>query len=365
MRLVPENQADSLFYLTFKTSSADTLVKYIFGDIYFSLDAKVKNKGDIEVMENGFYRLTNENAYGVYKNSSFQRAKVDFEKLKKGFLEKGQSESDSNFLDNWIIKHFRDSFSKDENFIEKILRNIPALEKYFQNDKSIGLTEFLENEAILDQYFIEQVLNKTSKKNLKKVFGEDFDVEDKSIDDLSKAEKEKLKQLGSGQIFLHFDFDGKHWYEFSNDLDIITEQMLNTFFEKTEKGLAPHKMLYKNLCTGNKKNDAQFPGFISLSKYKSKYFTPKDAKNLFYAKEYSERRLLTIRGTDIYMIVLPRGKNLNANDYSEFSEKANEKRMLARNQRDNDEDPLLIPLSINENNNITAFDFIFSKFNSS
>src|SRR5699024_9517880 len=126
------------------------------------------------------------------------------------------------------------------------------------------------------------------------------------------------------------------------------------------------KSLYKTLCSGDKKNDIQFPGFKTSSKYKSFYFSDKQSKNLFYAKEYSEKALFTIRGTEIKVIVLPRGENLTAANYEEFLEKANENKLVAAN-KDNtsDEEPLFIPLVLDNGLKITTFDFIFSKYSQS
>ncbi|HEX8183768.1 MAG TPA: hypothetical protein VF747_03430, partial [Blastocatellia bacterium] len=61
-------QRNKLFYLTFKSGEADSLVKYIFGDILYGID---KKGGEL-----GYYRMKNEktNAFGA---SSFNRARED------------------------------------------------------------------------------------------------------------------------------------------------------------------------------------------------------------------------------------------------------------------------------------------------
>lgn len=351
VQLVPENQIKNLFYLTFKTSDSDGLVKYLFGDIYFELNSKVNNNGNIENKEGGFYRLPNEDAHGLYQKSSFHRASEDFQNIKQDYNNKYPG----NNADDWILTKFRESFYENEYIFQRILRYIPALKVYFSNNQYVNFKEFLENKELIKNYFLKNVIE-TKSKNIEKAFGENFDANDPD-----HANYEKLKKLGSGKIFLHFDFNGEHWYNFHSELDLITEKMLGDFFENDKNEYVLKKTLYKNLCSGDKKNDMQFPGLMNSSKYKSKSFSENEAKDLFYAKEYSEKALFYIKSTDIKLIVLPRGDNLQASDYTEFLEKANEKRINSVNNKISDEDPILSPLAIQENNEITSFDFIFSK----
>lgn len=351
--IVPENQIDTLFYLTFKTSDADSLVKYLFGDIYYERKVSIKKvTGEIEITEGGFYRRADENAHGLYKKSSFGRCEDDFENLKQRFRQMDQA----NHEKNWLLNTFRESFSENENKIERVLLNITAVRHYFTIPGKQKFSELFNNVEFLNQCLIEGVQNSISRSNLQRVFGEQFDFNDLARDNL-----EKIKDLSSGKIFLHFDFTGKHWYEFKSDLDLIAGKMLDDFFEESKYGFVLKKTLYKTLCSGDKKNDIQFPGLSSSSKHKSKFFTEEDAKNLFYAKEYSEKALFTVKGDKIKIIVLPRGENLVASDYEEFLEKANEDRLLIRNEKENEKEPLFSPLANDDNLKITSFDFIFSK----
>lgn len=348
--IVPENQIDELFYLTFKTSDADSLVKYIFGDIYYELTSKVKRNGEIDSGEGGFYRVSNEEAYGAYKKSSFQRAENDFESL--------QMEIDG---DDLILNDFRDSFREDELKIEKILNNIPAVTRFFSTNREKPFKEFISNDKLIEKYFVENILQVTNSRTLQKAFGNDFDG-----NNLRRDEVERIKKVGSGKVFLHFDFSDKHWYEFNSELDLITKKMLDDFFEESKHGNVLKKSLYKTLCSGDMKNDAQFPGFDHSSKHKSFNFSDEQAKDLFYAKEYAEKALFTIRGTEIKVIVLPKGENLNASDYEQFMEKANEKRLIAANRENkSDEEPIFVPMVLDNDFDITAFDFVFSKYSQS
>lgn len=351
--LVAENKVDDLLYLTFKTSSNDSSVKYMFGDIYYALQAKIKSTGKIENKEAGYYRVKNENAHGANKKSSFQRTNKDFLDFKNYFQNKYPDKS----LSKWIILKFRNEFFKHESLIEKILNNTPALKKHFSKINHTNLLDFFNEHELIDKFFIDDVLNTLSNKNKKMLLGENFEPKNASL-----KQKEKIKQLGSGKIFLHFDFNGKHWYDFQNEVNLITEKMLADFFEETENGYVLQKALYKTLCSGDDKNDIQFPGLIHSSKYKSKFFSKEDANNLFYAKEFSEKELLNIQGNEIKVIVLPRGENLNVDDYEEFFNKGNEKKLsIKNNQNENEIERLLDPLATNGNPKIISFDLIFSK----
>lgn len=344
---VPENQARNLYYLTFKTSDADGLVKYLFGDIYYEIKSSVNRQNDIETIESGFYRLADDSAHGLYKKSSFERCEDDFLSLKE---KSGQG-------DEWLLNKFRNTFAKDKAIIDNILRNFPAISRILFNNGNVKLLSFLNDETLMTKYLINEIAQ-TNKKNFEKIFGRNFNLNDLNADDINR-----IKKLRNGKVFLHFDFDGKHWYDFKSDLDLITGKMLDDFFEQSKQGYVLKKALYKTLCSGDKKNDIQFPGFKFSSKHKSKYFSEEDAKNLFYAKEYSEKALFTLRGNEIKIIVLPRGKNLNASDYEEFLKKGNEDRIANRDEQghNNEEEPLFVPLAKNENPSIMSFDFIFSK----
>lgn len=70
-----ENLMKKLFYLTFKTSSSDSLVKYIFGDIYYFYSNE---------KEGGYYRLDNpDNKSKAFQCSSFERGVEDAKSMEE------------------------------------------------------------------------------------------------------------------------------------------------------------------------------------------------------------------------------------------------------------------------------------------
>src|SRR5690554_7148229 len=48
IRITPENERSKLYYLKFKTSDSDGLVKYVYGDIYFEKKATIKKDGTVD-----------------------------------------------------------------------------------------------------------------------------------------------------------------------------------------------------------------------------------------------------------------------------------------------------------------------------
>ena len=169
-------------------------------------------------------------------------------------------------------------------------------------------------------------------------------------------------------IFLHFDFDGKNWFELDDGkiLDEISNLMVSKFatqFSENERW-AFDSMLYRTICSGDSKNDIQFPQFDKSKKYRSVGFTIDDVKNLFYAVNYSEKALVTEWDTksDIKIIVLPRGDNLSSEDIEAFSEQRISEDVL--NQISNDEqsfDECFSLMLSDTNQAIVEFDVIFCK----
>jgi hypothetical protein len=125
----------------------------------------------------------------------------------------------------------------------------------------------------------------------------------------------------------------------------------------TESQYVFNSYLYKNICSGTNDNDIQFPMFKNLYKHKSKSFTHNDVQNLFYALSYTNKGKM-IQGTDIKLIVLPRGENLTAKDYEDFQEKQNEVQVVANNVSFNSS---LFDFAETEKQEITSFDLIFTK----
>ncbi|PDP44261.1 hypothetical protein [Tannerella forsythia] len=344
IKITPENERDKLYYLKFKTSDSDGLVKYIFGDIYYEKKASVKKDGTIESNEGGYYRLANPNASSAYRLSSFYRGDPDFNNIIVG--------AEKSKISTTALQKIRQNTKDNLDLLEKILEYSSAVEYYFSNIIDKPFKDFLSDKEMLFLYATKQNFLKTTRTILNKLGVKS------NFDEFEDKEKIKLFTLTNTSIFIHFQFDDKkHWYHFTNEVSLVNTKMLSDFFENSGDGFVLKKTLYKTLCSGDKKNDIQFPGFKIQDKYKSKSFIEDDMQNLFYALSYTNKGK-TIQGTDIKLIVLPRGENLTAKDYEDFQEKQNEVQIVANNASFNSP---LFDFSETEKAEITAFDLIFTK----
>lgn len=343
VKLTPENQQEQLYYLKFKTSDSDGLVKYIFGDIYYERKGSLKKDGSIEAGESGYYRLENPNhSNAAYRASSFNRGNSDYESLVKLLDTKST-----------IIK-FHELLKTNVLFIERILKYASAVNHFIENNGNDNFIDFLTDEENLYTLAASISYQALSKTNLKKL---DIDSE---FPTLEINQKKQLFDLSNFSVFIHFEFsDGKQWYQFSEDMTQINKKILSEFVDDGKNGLVLKKTLYKTLCSGDKKNDIQFPGFLIESKFKSKSFDENELQDLFYALDFTNKGRL-ISGTDIKLIVLPRGTNLTAIDYELFIEKKDENRITEANKEKNKED-IFFDFSSDDNKNITSFDVILCK----
>ncbi len=304
-RITDENTINNkLYYLTNKTSETDSTVKYLFGDIYYSVkDGK----------ESGFYRMPDlSNKQKAYPKSSFFREEDDFSLIKKKI-------GDHKGLN--LITQFRNSFKENATIIESLLT------------MQSGLIEHL--------YAKENDLKK--RPNLKP-----------AID-----------------VFLHFDFNGQHWYEFTDTVELINEIILDNFVEQVDDkgGFILKKYLYKTLSSPEK--DLQFPQFSANERYKNKIFKRKEEiSDLFYAIDYSKTALIKVPNSNIKIIVLPKGNNLGPKEYLDFlkpsdsliEETKQEEVIKQSNELENSLlDSLFENIEKNTIENITQFDIIISK----
>lgn len=171
-------------------------------------------------------------------------------------------------------------------------------------------------------------------------------------------------------VYITFIYNDKFWYELTGVIEEINRILVNNFTEKCSHGLVFKKLLYRTLCSGDKKNDKQFPSFEDNNKYKSRYFTADDVTSLFYGIDYLDKP--TIKPYNFYVskssekiniVVLPRDNKdspkLSAKDYENYSLTREEVIRLTREVKDGD---WLLSSLLNEvDENILAFDVIFVK----
>lgn len=169
-----ENIIPDFYYLAYKSSDADSLMKYIWGDISYGVDKKGK--------EQGYYRMENpavKNAFGL---SSFTRG-----------IEDAKTFNGTN------IEKFRDSFAENQERIENLLKE-HGQEKYcylhfdFQGERK-------------HWYQFEDEINAVNKKFLQEFIGE-------KQNDLIVLRKSLYKTLASPEKNLPFpNFSASNIYK--------------------------------------------------------------------------------------------------------------------------------------------------------
>jgi hypothetical protein len=125
----------------------------------------------------------------------------------------------------------------------------------------------------------------------------------------------------------------------------------------TEKGLVPSKSIYRTLCSGNDKNDIQFPSFGLENRFKSFAFKDKEQfEDFLYTGSILNKSFRRLKFTDIDMFVYPvafKGEGISAKDYSDFFfDKKDESRL--------DYDPIFSILDNEGTKRFNRFDFIFA-----
>lgn len=328
--IVHENQRNNLYYLKYKTSGNDTSCKYMFGDIYYSVKGTLGNNGSISISEDGNYRL-------VKSQSSFDKGNADYKSI--------CSSLDFSIEEITEFKQIRTGFGREQTMLERILKYAPAIICYFENQNG-SFKEYIDNED-----YLKNICCTINKENNKK-----------KLEKLSEAKgDEELLLLNSASIFLHFSYedgngDEKSWYDFSKTFELITRKMLKEYVAETKRGLVLNKNLWHTICSGDKKNDIQFPNFDLENRYKTRGFTESDIEDLFYGVPYAKKGKM-ISGPEYKLIVLPFGNNLKADDLKLFTEKKNESSIILSNEYCDD----LISSALGSSSTFTSFDFIFVK----
>lgn len=331
--IVPENKRNSLYYLMYKTSTSDTVCRYIYGDIYYSFKGTLGKNGSInKPVEGGNYRL-------VESPSSFDKGTATCNEIcsLSGFSPEGIDE----------FQQIRTRFAKEQILIERILKYAPAIIKYFENENVSSFKEYIENEDNLKNICC--TINKENNK--------------KKLEKLSVVKgEEELLLLNSASIFLHFSYedgngDEKCWYDFSNTLELVIRKMHNEYVDTNKEGLVLKKSRWPTICSGDKKNDIQFPNFDLENRYKTRVFTESEIEDLFYGVTYAAKNGKNFSDSNYKLIVLPFGDNLKAEDLKLFQEKRNEPAIVSANEYKDD----LISLILEDCSTFTSFDFIFAR----
>jgi len=123
-------------------------------------------------------------------------------------------------------------------------------------------------------------------------------------------------------VVIHFNFEGKHWFEIQGVLDAVNEKLIEGFIAKStlpneRKVVALAKSLFKTIkppLFDNKTKlfkdpdgvGASTPGFKNTDSYKVKAFqSVDDVINLFYGVKTAEKKMFVRIKNDIGIIALP------------------------------------------------------------
>lgn len=416
--LSDENLYNKLYELRFKTSGSDSTIKYLYGDILYEQITGLDKKGKIKpTEERGRIRL---------QKDTFKAAKKDVneivEKQKEGEIEdfvelnelqifedldiakkndnKKIKEDLIAFLKRTIKKYepkqivkipakykkletliysclnttfdkinetsllrFRKSFNDNRDKIYTLLRYSAAFEEYFSNQNSFDFDayELFENKSKLIELAANYVLNTAKEVDLEKILGKDYKERQITFD-----EKNKLSKFINHAIFIHFEYpDGNMWYDYDNTWHLILEKLMGSTFSQQEGKFVLDKSIYRTLSSGDKKNDIQFPDFRSDKKYKSQYFDNSQIEDLLYGLKAYHSKAQQLQGTDIFLTLLPKGNNLDAEDYDDFINRRLKSAQLDEINQDavNEEEPLFVSFFKEKEEKITSFDLLLVNTN--
>lgn len=314
--IVPENDRANLYYLRYKTSDSDSSpAKYVYGDILYKIDRRFDNKGIIkEAKESGNYVIFKKNAFEnaedvrksyikhLLETKEQKTTKNEIDKVKKYISNGETNESITSLSQTFPIITFWKVFNENKAKIETILQFAPI----FGESRKI---ENIEDEYI--KYLFEYKI-----KDIKKIVGT------KQIGELSDEEKKLLLKYADHEVFIHFRFEDKEqWYTHSSFKLII--QMLNGEISsiQNENMIVPTKSICRTLCSGNDKNDIQFPNFRFDNSYKSFGFTSEQFEDFMYTNSILNTPKIWLKGTDINIFVFPaafEGSTIDADKYEAF-----------------------------------------------
>lgn len=385
-----EVERDELVYMKFSTSDSDSSPKkYVFGDIYYRRESQFdKNKKFKKTIEyGGCFMLDRGNAFGNSKKTREEiKSKFEFNSIKNilsisnkrylesevsNFVKKGdkykprkKNDNEKGFIaeignkvsslskDIPLFK-FWNTFSDNIDKISKLLRYAPAFEYALVEQKNI--LEIFGNEVLLHESYFKGLANNYVHK-VSSILDKN-----ETFENLSNGTKSKLLNYGFSEVFIHFNFQGKSWQELDESFNLITDYLNSEISEKTSNGIVLTKSVYRTLCSGNDKNDWQFPHFDIDKRYQSFAFSKNTFSDFLYTDTFVKTPRYNLYGTGLSIFVLP-----NIIDYkneTKQEEKASEYLRFLKNKdeiRIFDYDPIFPFEDDDVPKTIKKFDFILA-----
>lgn len=395
MEITPENQREELYYLRYSTSDNDSSAKkYLFGDICYTRKSEIDKAGRIKGIKD-FGNFTFEKGLG----NAFLNGQKTYEEIIDGFyiastkseVFESVGEKDGESVLKFIRSHYRsepkneipkkliqysqvietaiekfkrleaendlvmfhETFKRDLEKINKLLLFAPVFESYM-NEKEI-VKSSLSNMNVLHESYLNVVKSK-NQSVLKRLLNKD-----ETLESYSNETRNKFLQFADFTVFIHFKFfkDDKklNWYQFDTTFDCIKDKLNSEVTNVTGQGLVPSKSIYRTLCSGNDKNDIQFPSFGIDNSFKSFAFKNKEQfEDFLYTGSVLNKPFRRLKYTDIDMFVYPiafNGEEISSKDYDDFFfDKKDESRL--------DHDPIFSILDNEGFRRFNRFDFVFA-----
>jgi len=417
--LSDEKLFDKLYELRFKTSSSDSTIKYLYGDIFYEQITGLDKKGEIkDTEERGRIQLQKGDTFKAAQKNIEEIVDAQKEKLIDNFIKTNElqiielletsienyhkkirldlinllKKSSKNYEPEHKIKvskkfekvkeqiyeclhsthhkvkqmpliKFRESFQKNQSLFNNLLKFSNAVEEYLSNPHLYDFTstEILSNEEVLKELSANYSFNNSKESDLEKIFGKEYKEREISLE-----EKQKIVKFTNHAIYIHFVYpDGKMWYYYDNTWELILNKLVHSTFSKQDGKYVLDKSIYRTLASGDKKNDIQFPGFRSETKYKSQFFDNSQVEDLLYGLNAYQAKASQLRGTDIILTLLPKGDNLSAADYDNFIKRRLKTDQIDEiNMDDSDEnEPLFQSFFKEKEEQITSFDLLLVNTN--
>ncbi len=394
MKITPENQRERLYYLKYATSDNDSSPKkYLFGDICYTRKSEVDKTGKIKGIKD-FGNFTFEKgqgnafinglkAYEEIIDNYYSNLILPFlgketknqEAILKTIISGQKSEKQvdipkkltaySSVIESSIQRlkafekvceliQFHIAFEKEIETINQLLLFAPAFEYVLMNEKEELRTIRTSPETLREKYL--DVIQKKNPTILKRLL-----EKDERVELLSAETKNKMLQFADFTVFIHFEFIKENktisWHQFDETFKLIKDKLNSEITNTSENGLVPSKSIYRTLCSGNDKNDIQFPSFDLGKSFRSFSFKNHDQfEDFLYTGSILNKSFRRLRYTDIDMFVYPvafNGEQISAKDYDTFFfDKKDEIRLVA--------EPIFSIFQNEGTERFTRFDFVFS-----
>jgi len=417
VKITPENERNKLYYLKYTTSDNDSSPKkYLFGDICYTRKSEVDKTGKIKGVKD-FGNFTFEKGQGnAFLNGlkAFKEIKDDyFINAISSLAEEIKEEKDRiNFIKSVLngynndkpvevpnkreallhkivlalkilkeceekneLFQFHTAFEKDLDKFNLVLLFAPAIEFILLNEKE-KLDTYLTGENAIKEKYINVVLDKNTTV-IKRFF-----TKDETAESFSSETRNKILQFADFSAFIHFEFhrDDKilSWQQFDESFKLIKEKLnfeiTETLLEEqeisqlqlknqgtqTNKYLVPSKSIYRTLCSGDAKNDIQFPNFDLERRFKSFYFkNPQEFENFLYTDSFVKNPIRQLYGTDIDFYIFPiiesdkEEEIITSKDYIDFFFSLKDETKLAP-------EPLCPSFENEDSKKLKRFDLVFA-----